>query len=221
MKKRIFGVFFLLMLILTGCSTEPIDKGIDATIEKIPYDNLQYNGETFTLENIRMYQEKDSSGYGYYATVVITFDKTSLSDENFYWLIENRDIDVSCYLDEGKNNIDFKSLSKLKSYYNDEKLVYIFTDFEKRKYDFEGTEISLYINLIQEEEYSYRKDDGTTGTLNKENKYRYYIFDDSDEKKIEINDISELSEEEEKMRQKGLKEEYDFQSNLLNSMINN
>lgn len=218
MKKKIIGMILLLIFSLSGCSGESGKEGIMATIEEIPYDNLQYNGDTLTLEDVEVYQEISSSGYGYYPTVIVILDKSSLSDENFYWMNENRDIDVTCYLDEGKNKIDFGRMTRIKSYYNDSKLVYIFTEFEEYKYDFIDTKIIVSIDLTQEEEYDYKKDDGTTSKLNKVNRYNCYVNASYSDIKKDVKELSELSEEEKKMYQEGLAEEYDYQLDMYNAL---
>lgn len=69
-----------------------------------------------------------------------------------------------------------------------------------------GGELDVVLNLTQEEKYEYKNDEGDTTDLNKVNSYTCRINSDYSEIKCEVNDISELNEEQEEMRQKGLQE---------------
>ena len=87
MKRLLLCVCVLLLGVSTGCSSKTqsanIDRGVEEDIEKLPYDNIQYNGEILKLESVDVYTEKSSSGFGYYPYVVVTLDKTGLSEESF------------------------------------------------------------------------------------------------------------------------------------------
>lgn len=211
MKRSLLCACVLLLGIATGCSSktqlENVDKGVEEDIEKLPYDNIQYNGETLKLESVDVYKEKSSSGFGYYPYVVVTLDKTGLSEECFYWLIEEKDIDVTCYYTSEKNEVDFSRMPLLKSYYNDTQLVYMFNDYNNEyKHDFSDIELTLSLDLTQEEKYKYENDEGEITDLNKVNAYTCRINSGLSEIESEVKDISELNEEQESMRQQGMQE---------------
>lgn len=212
MKKRmILSVFILFAFMITGCSTnvqqESANRGLEVDIKNLPFDDMQYNAEKMKLENVAIYTEKSSSGFGYYPYVIVTIDKTGLSEENFYWMIKEKDIDVTCYYTSEENEVDFSRMPLLKSYYNDTQLVYIFDDYNNEyKHDFSDIELDVVLNLTQEEKYEYKNDEGDITDLNKVNSYTCRINSDYSEIKCEVNDISNLNEEQEEMRQQGLQE---------------
>nr|WP_304971966.1 hypothetical protein [uncultured Schaedlerella sp.] len=95
----------------------------------------------------------------------------------------------------------------LKSYYNDTQLVYMFNDYNnKYRHDFSDIELTLSLDLTQEEKYKYENDEGEITDLNKVNAYTCRINTGLSEIESEVKDISELNEEQEGMRQKGLQE---------------
>lgn len=211
MKRLLLCACVLLLGVGAGCSSktqlENIDKGVDKNIKELPCDNIQYNGETLKLESIDVYTEKNSSGFGYYPYVIVTFDKTGLSEESFYWMNEENDINVTCYYTSEENEVDFLRMPLLKAYYNDTQLVYMFDDYNnKYKHDFSDIELKVSINLTQEEKYKYKTDEGDVIEKNKVNKYTCYVNSDLSEVGSKVKDISELSEEQEKMRQQGMQE---------------
>lgn len=211
MKRVLLCACVFLLGVGTGCSSktqlENIDKGIEETIKELPYDNIKYNGEALKLESIDVYTEKSSSGFGYYPYVIVTLDKTGLSEESFYWMNKENEIDVTCYYTSEENEVDFSRMPLLKAYYNDTQLVYIFDDYNNEyKHDFSDIELTISIDLTQEEKYEYKTDEGDETESNKVNKYTCYVNSGLSEVESKVKDISELSEEQEMMRQQGMQE---------------
>jgi len=220
MKRVLLCMCLSWLGIVAGCSSktqlENIDKGIEENIKELPYDGIQYNGETLKLESIDVYTEKSSSGFGYYPYVIVTLDKTGLSEESFYWMNKENEIDVACYYTSEENEADFLRMPLLKAYYNDTQLVYIFDDYDNEyKHDFSDIELTISIDLTQEEKYKYKTDDGDEVESNKVNKYTCYVNSGSSEIETKVKDISELSEEQEMMRQQGMQEVIKIYDKLL------
>ena len=95
----------------------------------------------------------------------------------------------------------------LKSYYNDTQLVYMFNDYnDEYKYDFSDIELTLSLDLTQEEKYKYENTEGEITDRNKVNAYTCRINSGLSEIESKVKDISELNEEQESMRQQGMKE---------------
>lgn len=114
-----------------------------------------YNDTYITLEKVDVYQTCPNYSYSLY--LVATFDISNLDDNQIHWLRES-DMRVSSYLTSENNGQDFDSMSILGSLLvsDEEKLYFVFTSsfWDENRYDFAGSEISLYVTLAQEETYT-------------------------------------------------------------------
>lgn len=232
-KNKYYKIFIGIALILMAalCAYRALsyklikrnaeDKGIESIIDKLPFNELKINDEIFSLKNISTYQEKGESGYGYFPCVIAVFDLSNLSKQCLYWINKDDAMSVSCYITSKSNNVDFKPIPLLKAYYDAEELVYIFNDYtEEYKHDFSDAEWTVCVDIEQDDTYKFKRKNGTTGALNKTNKYTVYINQNSGIKSA-VQDISKISETEAEMRNNGLNEAYQREVDFYNSVLEN
>lgn len=216
MKSFLKNLFFIVIIcvLLTGCgstatntpkkiekiTTDPdeliiseSERGVSKNIEIIPYDNLIYNDETFSLKSIDFYQEQSESGFGYYPYVVVQFDFSSLCEDSIYWMMKKtgsfgiRTFGVDAYITSEQNNIDFERMTLLNATYNNESATYIFFILEEYKYDFSDMKLNISVDVMQDETYDYND-----GKLNKHNDYTWIINKNNSKLQIPIQNFSDI-----------------------------
>lgn len=193
MKKYMsLFILWLIAITLTGCSagennsevsTEAdgtkvtIDeRGIDKSVNSIPYDKIYWNEEVMSLESIDIYQEKSDSGHGYFPYVVVRIDTTSMSEDGLYWMMKDQEgfgiktFDEDVYLTSEKNEINHERMSLLYGWYDNNEIVSIYWLSDEYRYDFLDAELSVCINIEQDETYEYED-----GELQKSNTYTWRI----------------------------------------------
>ena len=157
------------------------------SVDKIPYDNIKYNDETFSLDSLNAYVGSSDSGHGYHPYIVAEFDLSTLSEDSYYWMMkdwgENEELGFSSeivqtfgvilYIDSDKNNLEHESMEKLKSWIDEKKVFYVFYLPDEYKYDFSDMELSLSVLIKQDETYEYENDEGEIKDLNKTNEYSW------------------------------------------------
>lgn len=123
--------------------------------DNLPAD-IQYNDSFVTVEKITFYQ--NSPKYSYNLFMVVTLNVSELDDSQIHWLRES-DLDVIAYLTNEKNDYDFDRMSPLGSLLVEDqhKIHFVFTSsfLKENRYTFAGSEITLAIDLKQEETYEY------------------------------------------------------------------
>lgn len=158
------------------------------SVEKIPYDNLKYNDETFSLQSLNAYIGESDSGHGYHPYIVAEFDLSTLSEDSYYWMMKDwgqnsylgsaaeltQTFGVIAYIDSEQNNLTSESLEKLKSWDEERTVYYIFYLSDEYKNDFSDMELSLHVNVEQDETYEYENDEGETISGNKTYDYGWF-----------------------------------------------
>ena len=137
MRFTILSAVFLLAL-SAGCSSEPVQQA-SITIKELPDTSLSLSSFSFC----EVYADHGYTGY-----CVATVDRSNLSDDDVYWLL-NRDSGDICaefqanaYLSSERNLLDNERMSLLQTIYNGEKIYFTFyTDDVYREHldDFEVT----------------------------------------------------------------------------------
>ena len=159
-----------------GNRIEYSERGKSVNIDNLPC-TIEYNGSTFELTGIDMYESYSEETYSYFLYAVVSFDVSNLTDAEVHWL-QKEDTMAYMLYDENRaeDEYDFTHMAELGSLYltDTHELFYVFTPsyFTAYRDSFAGAYCSFSINVQQEETYVYDKDTD----LNKE--YRYaYSFD--------------------------------------------
>lgn len=182
------------------------DSMLSISVEKIPFDNIKYNDESFSLKSLSAYVGKSESGYGYHPYIVAEFDLSALSEDAYYWMMKDwgqhdyfgisseltQTFGSMVYIDSEQNNLSHESLEKLKSWEEGKTVYYIFYLPDEYKNDFSDMEISFSVNVTQDETYEYENDEGEVNELNKMYSYDwFYINAGYSDLKISILDIGD------------------------------
>lgn len=201
MKKVL--IVLLCAFVLTGCATfntEGVDENVlgyeladgeeildDSdgmlfiSVNKIPFDNIRYNDEAFSLKSLNAYIGKSESGHGYHPYIVAEFDLSTLSEDGYYWIMKDwgkydypgisseivQTFGVNVYIDSEQNNLNSEPLEKLKAWTEDKIVYYVFYLTDENKNNFSDMEISFHVNVEQDETYEYENNEGETNELNK------------------------------------------------------
>ena len=138
--------------------------------------NVTYNDTHLTVKSINAYQSYTS--YQYTLFLVITLDVSVLTDAQLHWLRES-DMRVNAYLTSEANEDDFDSMPKLGSLLHADgktlQVVLTSSFWDENRYDFSESEITLNIELKQEETYEYTGSDREVVDLNKTHSLHYTV----------------------------------------------
>lgn len=215
MKKKLLSSIFIIAscIFFSGCTVDNgteiktlsdgstisnNDTGSSVIISKLPFDKMYYNASPVGLESIQLYQI--SGDYSYSPVVIVTIDKSTLTDKEFYWFNKDSTLTVDCDYSSSKNDIDSQSLSLISSYYNDIDIVFIFSDYSNEyKYDFLDMQVDAMISIKQDDTYKYISKDGDSDQLNKTNTYSCYVNDTTSDVSSDVLDSSCMSSEESEM----------------------
>ena len=188
MKSIIEKVLLILLCftaMLSGCSTS--DSGYDPTwttdsaCNSVMQDNgrttifpdtlpvdVPYNDTHISVSSIKAYQ--DNASYNYTVYLVVQLDVSELSDSELHWLRKS-DLSVDAYLTNEANNHDFQNMPTLgRLLHADGKtLQYVLTTsfFDENRYPFEKSDLTLSIDIKQEDTYTYTNSEGENTKLNK------------------------------------------------------
>lgn len=202
MKKWGITFFLVFVLTLTGCgnayeeekTTEQdgtvvtkSESGIKKRVNSIPYDDMNYNDSTLGIKSVELCQMQYNDGYMPY--VIVQFDISKLSKEDIYWLFENdeKDFDINVYIDSEKNRIDFQNMDILYLGKDSNKTICIFTLYDYYKFDISDMEVTVCVDLLQNEKFTYEnKDTGEVSDLRKENSYDWSINKDYSDLKEDV-----------------------------------
>lgn len=203
MKKWGITFFLVFVLTLTGCgnayeeeekTTEQdgtvvtkSESGIKKRVNSIPYDDMNYNDSTLGIKSVELCQMQYNDGYMPY--VIVQFDISKLSKEDIYWLFENdeKDFDINVYIDSEKNRIDFQNMDILYLGKDSNKTICIFTLYDYYKFDISDMEVTVCVDLLQNEKFTYEnKDTGEVSDLRKENSYDWSINQDYSDLKEDV-----------------------------------
>lgn len=204
MKK--WGIIFFLLFVftLTGCGNEyeeeeekateqdgtvvtKSESGIEKRVNSIPYDGMNYNDSTLGIKSVELCQMQYDDGYMPY--VIVQFDISKLSEEDIYWLFENdeKDFDINVYIDSEKNRIDFQNMDILYLGKDSNKTICIFTLYDYYKFDISDMEVTVCVDLLQNEKFTYENEDtGEVSDLRKENSYDWSINQDYSDLKEDV-----------------------------------
>lgn len=204
MKKRWIIFFLLFVFTLTGCGNEyeeeeektteqdgtvvtKSESGVEKRVNSIPYDGMNYNDSTLGIKSVELCQMQYDDGYMPY--VIVQFDISKLSEEDIYWLFENdeKDFDINVYIDSEKNRIDFQNMDILYLGKDSNKTIFIFTLYDYYKFDISDMEVTVCVDLLQNEKFTYEnKDTGEVSDLRKENSYDWSINQDYSDLKEDV-----------------------------------
>lgn len=212
MKLHYFCLLFITIVCLTACSsvTTPSDTtsvendgtvvienehGITKTVKSIPYSDIRYNDKNITLSSVDIYNLE--SEHGYYPLVVIRFDFSSLTEDDIYWLMKDqhsviRVFDPYIYFTSEQNNLDSERMKEWFSEYDNETAMYIFCISDEFKNDFSDADVTVVLDIEQDETYISKDEEGNEKNYNKSNYYHWYINHSENELEIPVLDSSDI-----------------------------
>lgn len=153
MKKTFLLLMAVIMaFILTSCSSTPT-KPSSITISELPGD-IPYNDTQVSLSAVSFCEVYASHGYTGYC--VVTVDRSSLSDDDVYWML-NKDVgelqtelEVIAYLTSESNSLETERLSQLQTIYNDENIYFLFFTKDVQRKHLNDFKLSLQIIMSPE-----------------------------------------------------------------------
>lgn len=209
MKKRL-SLLIVSLLLIASCGNSDnitVEKNADGSTvisdgnitaispTSIPYDNLTYGDDTFSITSVDFYQGIDSTGFEYSPYIIVSFDLGNMSEKGEHWLMNNyndpsqhnRTFRVSAYLTSNQNNLDFDSLSELYCQYKDHKVTYAFYSYDNTyKNDFSDMELSISADITQDETTTIND-----RIVNLESSYSFYFNGDDHELSLLIQDLDD------------------------------
>lgn len=185
MRFTILSAVFLLAL-SAGCSSEPVQSA-PITIEELPGD-VVCGDTSLSLASFSFCEVYANHGYTGYC--VATVDRSNLSDDDVYWLL-NRDSGDICaefqanaYLSSERNSLDNERMSLLQTIYNGEKIYFTFYTDDVYREHLDDFEVTLQMIASPEK-------DLTASTT------QYYYYHQNAESGVNYSDYgSVLSEDE-------------------------
>lgn len=153
------------------------DDSTKEVVESIPYSGLEYDGESFSLTNVGIYDSY--SDYEHTLCVIVDFDFSTLSEESIHWMMKEDDtgwddaFDVDVYVDSPSNGIDFESMTNFYTLYSSEETYCGFLLSGARN-DFGDAELTISVDIKQPDVYS---DDGEA--VSTTNSYMLYVDGDN------------------------------------------
>ena len=174
MKKAL--LIILALLVLTACGdgaysmTEQTEKETDAdgnwikrgefysTIyaDKLPCV-LPYNEKNIIVQKLNLYQTEYN--YEHYLVAVADIDLSGLSNKDFHWIFEDKELEYHAFVDGGENKFELEQMGYLGAIrYTDTKMLkvgWIVGTFKKCRYGFDGTEVGITVSAKQKEGLPY------------------------------------------------------------------
>lgn len=210
--KRIvmYATCFVLVIFLFGCASTPkstvevdnqgnevttSDSGMSVTLAQLPY-TMQYNDLEIPFVSAEVYM-----GYGddhgkttYLPYLVLTFDRSSLSDDDIYWLTQDDTFDTEGTITDEANGLERKDMMIIRTFYDEAHLYRVLTmiglSYDTYYSNFADIPIQISIAIKQDKtvEIPSRENNGKDKkdiTLNMENRYFYDVTIPNDAPDIE------------------------------------
>lgn len=195
MKKLVALVVVCLLLSACGAKkSDPVIVSYDALGNKISTqkdgmdidaDNLPcaipFNGKNVYLKGFELCESKADDGtYSLYSFV--TFDVSELDEEELNDLTRKK-MDVSCYIDSAKNDLDFSCMTNLGNFlWTDTKELILIsisslTAFNSEYYySFQDNPLdySVFVDIEQLDKYEVKTSSGSKYKINKTNHLSYF-----------------------------------------------
>lgn len=185
MKKLLFTL--ACCLLLSGCGSSPT-RSSSITISDLPGD-ISYEDMKVSLSAVSFCEVYAAHGYNGYC--VVTVDRSALSDDEVYWML-NKDVgeiqaelEANVYLTSEANSLDGKRLSPLDTTYDSENIYFTFYTKTVQREHFDDFELNLQI--ITSPEKSLSAD--TT---------QYYYYHLSAEEGVDYSDYDHVLTDKEK-----------------------
>lgn len=152
-------------------------------IETLPF-SLEKNGLTMDLIDMQYYEVYSSESHGYTGYVIIVFDRTSISDDDIYWISKPKNVSsefkVGSYYSEA-GSTDAERIPNFSSTYDSEHWFFIFRTTETSRYPLKDGEI--FMQAFWDSADENKKDSAF---------YYYLELDDS----TDYSDLSRLTTDE-------------------------
>lgn len=197
MLKKAFSFALILLLAFSGSSCSDKNEKLSSyrdedgnfVIEiegrrsispaKLPVE-IPYNDSLIALEKVEFFQT--CSDYSYTLFIIATMDISSLTDTQLHWLRES-DLKMRAYITSEKNGYNFESAAFLGSLSMDNnELIFVATSsfLEENRYGFEESDVTVALEVTQEEMYVHKNSDGNTTNLNKIEEVSYKTTTDTE-----------------------------------------
>ena len=162
--KRAFALLLAVAIVISaaGCSdkyTPPeynyLDDGsywyesasgyTNYHINSLPFDSISVEEKYLPLDHVKFWEQY--SDHGYFAYIMVAFDRSLFSTDDLHWLTTpndtlNRTIELHAYAYPASNSSDSDIMDSLGISYNDEYL-YFFFGSEKERYSWMDGKVSL------------------------------------------------------------------------------
>lgn len=114
-------------------------------IKTLPF-SLEKNGLKMDLIDLQYYEVYSPNSHGYDGYVIAVFDRTSISEDDIYWMRNSqnfsREFDVNAYYRES-DSTDSEGILAFQSSYDPKYWFFIFRTKETSRYPLESGEISI------------------------------------------------------------------------------
>lgn len=191
MKKLFFAIVISFMAVVvascgsgatTPSSTHYIADNGDFVIESngthhVSSDTLPlavgYNGKTIAITDVSFYQNVTNFSHNLFTVFYI--DVSNLDDAEIHWLRES-DLSTIVLVSNEANKYDYEHAPNLGSLLltDSKELVFVSmtSTHDENRYSFDNSEVSVSLNVTQEETYEYVYQ-GETKTANKQEEISY------------------------------------------------
>lgn len=175
-------ILVLLALTLTSCeatseissSKDPHvlytdERGDSYSYDSLPFD-MKLNQHKLSCISFDFYQKY--SNYEYYGYAIVGIDINKIPENELHWMDKDQLLKVNLYLTSENNHIDFDTMLRVGYFENDNIRYYLFYTDEPVKREYINGEITLSVDVKQEDTYDYEGENGVTA-LNVTNGYMY------------------------------------------------
>lgn len=118
---------------------------------------LLVNDFNIILTGVEAYSIPSGSGHGYYPCIVVRYDRSGLTDDDFYWVNKRDLFEYYSSLDSPQNSEEPCDVSYQGGYYDDKKLTHICFGIQEYKKDFSDASVSISVTLTKDD-HSYMND---------------------------------------------------------------
>lgn len=185
-KCRAILLLSFCIALASGCSSTQ-KQPAPITIEALPGD-IASGDASISLSDVSFCEAYADRGYTGYC--VVTIDRSNLSDDDVYWLLNRgpgdmqAELQVNAYISSEKNSLDDERMYQLQAIYNSENIYFMFYTKDVQRERLNDFEISLQMIMSPEK-------DLTAATT------QYYYYRQNAEDGVDYSDYdSVLSEDE-------------------------
>lgn len=151
-RKSWAALLVILCVLIPGCG-QSAKHPSSITFDDLPSE-IAYDDTSISLDGVSFCEVY--ADHGYIGYCVVTVDRTSLTDDNVYWMLNKEigeiqaELEVNAYFTSEINSLESERMSQLGISYTDENIFFVFCTEDVQREQLNDFELSLQIIMSPE-----------------------------------------------------------------------